>query len=145
MKKKFEIAEISLTVLLVFSLLHISILQLVDDDECAIVTTVAIIIEYARTGDISNYSYRLTSVNYVYGEAISVEHLRNSSIPIKFFVKFFEMATKPYHIYKPIPKIDFSLPSDFFYPFLSSKSIAIRIIPKIFINFFLLFFIFHYC
>lgn len=103
--------------------------KLLDQRFCEVVTSLQVDILYAMTGLVVNPQARIFGV-LVKGlsEAISVACVSCQvlEINLKTTVSYKDLSTKPSFTFGHPPKIRASLPSDFFYPFLSNNQFSLK-------------------
>uniref|UniRef100_A0A0N5AHT6 Tectonic-3 n=1 Tax=Syphacia muris TaxID=451379 RepID=A0A0N5AHT6_9BILA len=92
---------------------------------CTFATSLSIQLFYARNGPFNSYRRRLINVVYRYDnyETIDADHV--AVIPFIFSVQFFDVTQPPKPRFAQIPSFNVALPSDFFYPFLTSSNTLI--------------------
>ncbi|VDM26173.1 unnamed protein product [Toxocara canis] len=91
---------------------------------CDLTTSVTVEIGFARQGDQLNFKRRIISVAYRYAQAqpYSLNEYPQNTIPIVFFVHFVDISTPATNVFARMPTVNLALPSDFFYPFLTSSA-----------------------
>uniref|UniRef100_A0A1I7XDA1 DUF1619 domain-containing protein n=1 Tax=Heterorhabditis bacteriophora TaxID=37862 RepID=A0A1I7XDA1_HETBA len=92
------------------------------DSSCSISTTVSIEILYSKQGTLQDSRNMIVHAFYEYS-ADEIVISPNMSLPITFSVHFTDITTPALPRFASLPRIDLRLPNDFFYPFVSSKTV----------------------